>query len=405
MVSVRAGKVLLLVTVMLAVNLTALAGCLLVKTRLNPAVTVDSRAVSNLSGQRQEGPAVTISLVGDIMVHSDQLGAAYDRASGGYSFRGVFDEVRTYLRAADLAVGNLETTLAGRDKRYTGYPRFNTPEEIVAALQEAGFDVLTTANNHCLDRGAAGALKTISSLEAGGIKHTGTSASEEARAEPLIIDLKGIKVAVLAYTYGTNGLPVPEDKAYLVNLLDLEQVREDIGQVRTRGADIVLVSPHCGVEYSRAPGEAEKELAAQLFAAGADIVVGSHSHVLQPMFRPDLVKEPAGLFAAYSLGNFISGQKAPNTDSGVILNLTLAKDPASGRIKLTRADYIPTWVHKYKENGRLRFRVVTVEKAIRDYQLGLDRKLTAGDYIRLQQVWQETTTLLSGPAAPVICHL
>ncbi len=345
-----------------------------------------------------------IALAGDIMVHSDQLAYAYDRQTGTYSFAGVFDEVAQYLGAADITIANLETTLAGRDRGYSGYPKFNSPEEILLSLREAGVDVLTTANNHSMDRGEYGVLKTIEHLDKAGILHTGTFASADSRREPLIIDVKGIRLGILSYTYGTNGLPVPWGREYLVNLLDIQQVKQDITVMREKGADLIIVSPHYGVEYRRTPGERERQMVEELFQAGADIVAGSHTHVIQPM----AVREPereGGLFVAYSLGNFVSGQKGRYRDTGVIVTLTVQKEPVTGKIQLDSAEYVPVWVHRYRDNGRMKSRVVPVEKAIINYQLGLDNKITYQDYQRLLEAWDETITHLLKRGGPVVDHV
>ncbi len=377
----------------LALSIFAVSGCQRPQILWSKAVAVNSSP--DTVRAQQEKTVIELAMVGDIMVHADQLASAYDSKSRIYSFQGFFEDVREYLSSADLTLGNLETIVAGREKGYSGYPQFNTPREILTALREAGFDVLTTANNHSMDRRQTGVLKTIEHLDQEGLQHTGTFSSPEERARPLIIEVRGFKVAILAYTYGTNGIPVPEGKSYLVNLLDLEQIRGDIGRAREWGADIVLVSLHFGVEYRRSPGEQEKQLVEEVFRAGADIVAGSHPHVLQPMVRRDLLNDAEGLFVAYSLGNFISGQRGRYKDSGAIVRLKLEKDMTTGKVKLLEAACIPTWVHKYRENGKTRFRVIAVEKAVRDYEKGLDKRLTGRDYERLKQVWRETITLLS----------
>jgi len=347
---------------------------------------------------------INIALVGDIMVHQSQLNAAFNKETGHYDFNESFLAVADYLQRADLTIGNLETTVAGENRGYSGYPVFNSPEELISAIKGVGFDVLTNANNHSMDRGASGVLATIQQLDQAGLKHTGTSSSLQDRAEYLLLDVKGIKLAILAYTYGTNGIPVPKGQAYLVNLINIPEIKEDIRNVRALGADVVLVYPHFGVEYSRLPGKKEKELVEQIFEAGADIVAGSHPHVLQPMVRRDLQREQ-GMFLAYSLGNFISAQRGRYKDSGVILNLTIQKDLASGKIILTKADYIPTWVQIAYRKGKKVYQVVTVEKAIRDYRQGTDKTIRRQDYDRLLQVWEETTKMLSGPAAPDLQHV
>jgi poly-gamma-glutamate capsule biosynthesis protein CapA/YwtB (metallophosphatase superfamily) len=344
-------------------------------------------------------------LVGDIMIHSNLLAAARDRKTGTYSFQGFFDEVKPYLSAADLTVGNLETTLAGREKRYTGYPQFNTPESILIALKEAGFDVLTNANNHAMDRGEYGVVKTVSRLSERGFRYTGTSLSAKDRDKPLIVKAKDINIGLLAYTYGTNGLPVPKGKGFMVNMLDFAKVRADIKKAREDGAQLVVVFPHFGIEYRRIPGKVEKKLVDELFNAGADVVAGSHPHVIQPMSVTDSTSKRKGIFTAYSLGNFISGQRDRYKDSGVILQLEVKKDQKSGQVTLHEARYIPVWVHEFRENGQLKYRLLLVEKAIRDYRAGTDKRISAKDYLRLQQVWQEITSMLSGPGAPLVNHV
>ncbi len=392
--------------IILVLNIFGLTGCQYVQPGLSKAVAVDPPAAPAENNPKLEGRVtVDISLVGDIMVHSGQLKAAYNPRNGSYSFDEVFKEVEDFLKPADLAVGNLETVLASRDKGYTGYPRFNSPQEILPSLKEAGFDILTNANNHSMDRGESGVLETIQHLNTAEMKHTGTASSIGERSKYLITEIKGIKFGILAYTYGTNGIPLPKGKGFLVNVIDRRQIREDIREIRAQGAEIVLISPHFGIEYRRHPGAAEKAVVEDLFAAGADIVAGGHPHVLQPMVRRDTVKGSGGLFAAYSMGNFISAQKGQYKDGGAILNLKLEKDLASGAVRLLNAEYIPTWVHTYRLKGKIMYRVVAVEKAIRDYEQGLDKKLTYRDYIRLKLVWQETTSLLSGPGSPDIRHV
>lgn len=347
---------------------------------------------------------INIALVGDIMVHDSQLNAALDRKTGHYDFSEYFRDVADYIQKADLAIGNLETTVAGSNRGYSGYPKFNSPAEIISAVKNAGFDVLTNANNHSMDRGASGVMATIRQLDRAGLRHTGTASSWAERSKYLLVDIKGIKVAILAYTYGTNGIIIPKGQKYLVNLINIPQIKEDIREVRALGADVVLVSPHFGTEYSRSPGPKEKELVEQIFKAGADIVAGSHPHVLQAMARRDPQREE-GMFLAYSLGNFISAQRERFRDSGIILNLTLQKDLATGKVTLSKAGYIPTWVQICYRNGKKVYRVVAVEKGIRDYRQGTDPAIRRRDFERLRQVWAETTKMLSGPAAPDLQHV
>lgn len=402
-----------IIVLMVLLFISTLAGCQAFKPDFSQAIaakTPDEEVVQAPSAGlepavaepvNQEPISITLALVGDIMVHQSQLNAALDKKTGQYNFSDYFQSVRNYLQEADLTIGNLETTVAGKNRGYSGYPVFNTPAQLLLAAKEAGFDVLTNANNHSMDRGASGVLATIQQLEQAGLKHAGTSASLQERSNYLVVDIKGIRLAILAYTYGTNGIAVPKGQEFLVNMVNLPEITEDIRQVRALGVDVVLVFPHFGTEYSRVPGNKEKELVEQFFKAGADIVAGSHPHVLQPMLRRDTL-EQEGMFLAYSLGNFISAQRDKYKDSGIILNLTLQKDLATGKIALGKTEYIPTWVQIASQNGRKFYRVVAVENAIRQFREGTDKTIRQRDYERLLQVWDETTKMLTGPAAPVL---
>ncbi|MFZ5640564.1 MAG: CapA family protein [Bacillota bacterium] len=343
---------------------------------------------------------LTISFVGDLMVHEEQLKSAYKPGGQAYDFSGTFDQVADFLKVADFTVGNLETTISGSDQKYTSYPQFNTPGSFLDELKKAGFDVLTTANNHSMDRRKIGVLRTIKALNDRGFKHTGTFATAEDRETPLIMEHEGIRVALLAYTYGTNGIYVPENERYLVNLLDLNRVTRDVENARRANADVIIAAVHFGNEYERQPNRWQRIYTQKILDAGVDVIIGSHPHVLQPFawVEPNDVIRPKR-FVAYSLGNFISGQRGRFKDSGVILNLKISKDEKGAVIE--KVSYVPTWVHRYWNKRKITYRVVAVEKAIRDYKSGRDKTLTAIDFRRLQQVWNDTTGLLTGSSGPV----
>jgi poly-gamma-glutamate synthesis protein (capsule biosynthesis protein) len=341
----------------------------------------------------------TIAVVGDIMCHKGQLSTAYQSEKGSYDFTLLFREVEPYLKSTDLTIGNLETTLAGKGLGYSGYPRFNSPDELARDLKAVGFDVLTTANNHCLDKGEKGLLRTLEVLDANGLYHTGTFASKEER-KPLLIEINGIRIAILAYTYGTNGIPIPKSKDYLVNLIDLEQAQQDISKAKEEGADFIIASLHFGTEYRRTPTEEQRGIAQQFFAMGTDIIFGSHPHVLQPMEKGKRINNDGTeteTFIIYSLGNFISGQRDRYTDSGVILNVEIEKDFAANKTSISCIDYIPTVVQRYSDRNRIKYRVLPVEKGIYDYEQEVDPFIRSNDYQHFKTVWKETTGLLTIP--------
>lgn len=324
---------------------------------------------------------VTIAAVGDIMMHTPQVTAAYDPASDTYDFSAAFARVQPYLAAADLTLGNLETPLAGPEKGYPGYPRFNAPDELAWDLKEAGFDVIITANNHALDQGPAGVVRTLETLRAAGLHPVGT-ASRAAEMEEIILEnVRGLPVAILAYTYGTNGLPLPQDQPFLVNLLDKERIIRDIAAARAAGAAVVLVYLHFGREYIQEPDQEVRELVAQLAEAGADIVLGSHPHVLQGGER---LGEAGEKLVIYSLGNFISAQKGPSRQTGVIWKICLEQDPSSGKVSVLHPTYLPTYTWRYRESSRLQFAVIPLADML---EAGPGPAGLPPDYLEVRRTW------------------
>lgn len=286
------------------------------------------------SNNDQEKPPIqteaSLVAVGDIMVHSPQLPGYYDASADTYDFSPWFKLVKPILKQGDWVFGNLETPLAGEDLKYSGYPRFNAPTELAGTLQDTGFQILSTANNHTLDRGFVGLTRTLHNLRDNGLVPVGTNESTTDAKRLVIEERNGIKLGFLAYTYSTNGIPIPKDHPYAVNMIDVPAMTEDIAKLRQAGADAIVVSVHDGIEYQRMPNDSQRSVAKQLIEAGADIILGSHPHVVQPYetievqdpLRPDGVRRG---FVIYSLGNFISNQKDDWKDVGVILQLKLTK--------------------------------------------------------------------------------
>ena len=340
--------------------------------------------------------AVKLASVGDFLMHMPIITSTYDSSTQTYNFIPVFAPVAEYLQTADLTIGNLETRLAGPEKGYSGYPCFNCPTDLAKDLKNLGVDIIALANNHCLDMGWSGLLTTMDNLDKVGMEYTGNARSPEERDMLLIKDVNGIKLGFLNYTETTNGIPVPTGKEYAVNMVDLDVIKKDIANLKNKQVDMVIVYLHFGTEYKRYPTEEQKKLARQVFDAGADIILGDHVHVLQPM------EKEGEKFIIYSLGNFISNQRWQYSDSGIILNLTFEKNMEQKKTSVKDVSYIPVWVDTYHTERKLRYRVIAVEKAIDDYQNGTDPLLTAEDYARLKQVWEETTTLMSRPEQEIM---
>ncbi len=333
---------------------------------------------------------VSISVVGDIMCHSVQ----YNYARIGtdrFDFNSVFSQIKKYLKETDFLFGNLETVTAGKKAGYSGYPFFNSPDEFITALKNAGFDLLSTANNHSLDRGEAGVRRTIEQLKLNHIGYNGTFLSQKDRDSIRIFNIKGIRTAFLAYTYGTNGNPVPKGKNYLINLIDTTRIRGDISLARKDGAEIVLVHFHFGDEYQRFPNSYQKEVVDKTIKYGADIIIGGHTHVLQPIsfFKTRNAGIDSG-FVIYSMGNFISNQRWRYSDGGTVLTFILAKKLSTDSIYLKNVKYLPIWVFKGETGKGREYTIIPSEASFSDslypFLSREDRKIAAQSFHDTQEI-------------------
>ncbi|MFO7526054.1 MAG: CapA family protein [Ignavibacteriaceae bacterium] len=304
---------------------------------------------------------VTVSFVGDLMCHSTQFNYAKVE-NDSFDFRPVYREIKNVLAYADFTIGNLETVTAGRSASYSGYPFFNSPDDFIVALKDAGFDLLITSNNHSLDKGEKGVLRTIEQIKLNNLQYTGTFNSESDRDSIRVVDLNGIKIAILSYTYGTNGIPKPKGKDYIVNLIDYSLIESDIKKARTN-TELVLVYFHFGEEYQRLPNQYQKDVVNNTIIFGADIIIGSHPHVIQPVdyYKTSESKLENG-FIAYSLGNFISNQRWRYSDAGVILNIELTKNFTTDSIFISDVNYIPTWVFRGNTNAGKEYIILPSQK-------------------------------------------
>lgn len=283
---------------------------------VSPADTLP--AVSLLSD------TLRLLFVGDLMQHQGQIDAA--RTARGYDYSACFAYVKEVISQADFAVANLEVTFGG--KPYRGYPAFSAPDEYLTAIHDAGFNVLLTANNHCLDRGRKGLERTLRLIDSLHIPAAGTYTDIEDRRTryPLLLEKKGFRIALLNYTYGTNGIPVPSPA--VVNLIDTTVIAQDIEKARQLHPDVLLACMHWGVEYQSLPGKEQQKLAQWLFAKGVDHIIGAHPHVVQPIeVHTDSLTRQKRL-VAYSLGNFISNMSARRTDGGLMLQMEFVKNGA-----------------------------------------------------------------------------
>lgn len=294
---------------------------------------------------------ISLLFIGDIMGHDEQIWSAEDRETHAFNYDAVFSYIKPVLSEADIAIANFEVTLAGPP--YTGYPRFSSPAALAAACKNAGIDYFATANNHAADRGTKGIISTINKLDSIGIPHTGTFVNPSARdsLSPHMIYRNGIALALLNYTFSTNGINVTGPT--IVNMLDKNLIASDVKKAREKKPDAVILFLHWGNEYDTIPSKNQTDLAEYFFSIGVDLVIGSHPHVLQKMVWTKISAPDKDKFAAYSLGNFLSNQRKPKTDGGTIVRVEIEKSGNS--VKITDAGYLLTWVYTPIEKYRKKF--------------------------------------------------
>lgn len=295
------------------------------------------------------------------------------KPDGTYDFKPMLTEVKPWLMQTDINVVNQETVIGGTELGLSSYPVFNSPHEVGDALLDAGISIVTTANNHSMDKKEKGIRSAADYWRKIGMPYTGAFVSQEDRDTVRTISKNGITFAFLAYTYGTNGIPVPEDKPYLVNLLDEDLMKRDIEKAR-KMADVVVVSLHWGVENEIMPNAAQTALARKLADWGADIIIGTHPHVLQPF---GWLEREGGkrTFVMYSLGNFLSAQDESRQLIGGIGQIRIVKTATAAQtsIELKEPAFIPTY-DKYENFSR--FQVVPLAQ------------LQQSDQERVRPLWE-----------------
>ncbi|MCF8241221.1 MAG: CapA family protein [Melioribacteraceae bacterium] len=346
---------------------------------------------TNHSIQPDSSTTATFSFVGDLMCHSTQ----YKYSSVGrdsFDFKPVFREILPYLSNSDFTVGNLETVFAGKKAGYSGYPVFNTPDEFLEALSYSGFDLMITANNHSIDRGFSGVLRTIEKISDYGMTHLGTYLSQEDRDSIRIFDLNGIKTAILAFSYSNNGMHMPESKSFMLSMIDESDIIKELQNAKTQNPDIIIVYFHFGDEYKTEPTPYQIDIVKLAQRHGADVIIGSHPHVVQPV---ELFESVSGNidtgFVAYSLGNFISNQRWRYSDGGAILNFSVTKNFTKDSVNISDLSILPIWIFKgNSDRGR--------EYIIYPSQLSLDASLPAffssEDSTKMAEQFEDTKSIM-----------
>ena len=300
---------------------------------------------------------VSFLFMGDIMGHGPQIRSAYQNSEKKYNYDKVFEPLEDIISSVDFAVANLEVTLAGPP--YMGYPQFSSPDELAEACKNNGVDVLVTANNHSCDRKNSGVIRTVEVLDSFKILHTGTFKDEKKRDQEnlLILSKKGIKVGLLNYTYGTNGIPF-STPAY-VNMLDSSLIKQDVINARKKKLDKLIVFVHWGYEYRDFPNSYQKKFNTFFNEIGVDVVIGSHPHVLQPMIYN--IENNKEFLTVFSLGNFVSNQRESRKDGGAMFRLSFEKK--GGKVYISRKEYVLTWVHKFMDDGKYQYQILPCAKA------------------------------------------
>ncbi|HLN53832.1 MAG TPA: CapA family protein [Lentimicrobium sp.] len=326
------------------------------------AVEVDNQQVINQVNSKED-KELTILFAGDIMQHGPQIQAAWNDSSKSYNYGTCFKYISPIVEDYDFSIANLEVTLAGEP--YTGYPQFSAPDELAVAIKNAGFDILATANNHSCDRGDNGIIRTTKILDSLGIMRTGTfrDSIDYKDKNPLIIEKNGIKVALLNYTYGTNGLTFTYPA--MVNLIDENKLVNDLKFTKTLKTDFIIVFFHWGNEYELNPTEGQVYLAEICRKHGVDAVIGSHPHVLQPFEyfqNPDTTQRNS--LVVYSLGNFVSNQRDRYKDGGAMVGFTLLK--TWNKATIIKPEYHLTWVYTPIENGKKQYYILPVNMPFSD---------------------------------------
>ena len=340
----------------------------------------------------------TLTAIGDTLCHNTQYWDAYNSETKEYDFSYVYEDIKYYTKVADITVGSLETTFAGEDKGYSNYPTFNSPDSLATSLKKIGVDIISLAGNHALDYGYSGLCRTIDVLDEADISHLGTYKTEEEQEKLLIKNVKGVKIAFINYTYGTNGIPVPSDKKYCLNLIDKNLISKQIEKAKEQNVDMIVACMHWGTEYKTVANNEQKELADYLFKNGVDIIIGNHPHVLEPMEKKTITLDDGttkDVFVVYALGNFTADQRDEITRDSAILNLNITKN-LDGKISINKVNYVPIYMYKDTNAKTHKFKILDIKKCISQYESGDTSYISSTLYKNLKTQLEKITNIL-GP--------
>lgn len=362
--------------------------------------------------------SATVVNTGDIMVHSTQLDGAYDKSTKQYDFSAFFKYTEKYFKEADMATANLEVTFGGSDKRYSGYPAFNTPDSLADVIKNAGINFLVTSNNHCYDTGLAGLKRTVSVLNEKGIPFTGTRDNTDTKTYA-VRNVNGIKIGIANYTYenkseagskSINGRIISTDANALINSFNYDRIdefytaaQETVDAMKEDGAEFITFYMHWGEEYQLTPNRHQEAIAQRLSNIGVNLIIGDHPHVIQPIKLIHSEDSENTTVCAYSLGNAISNQRKEimvpecttgHTEDGMLFYYKLDKY-SDGRVVLSGLNCIPTWVNKYKGGSGYQYSIIPLENENFASTLGLDSSVqskAAASYERTKAIVKDGLT-------------
>lgn len=349
-----------------------------------PALSRSAASTTTAATTTTTTPPRTFTLVatGDVLLHTAlwHQASADATASGrsGHDFGPMLAAIRPVVSGADVAICHMETPVAPPGGPYSSYPSFSVPPEITQALAATGYDACTTASNHTYDRGAEGVDRTLDALDASGIHHAGSARTPQEAATTMLLDVDGVGVALLSYTYGFNGIPAPGGETWRSNLIDEARISADARAARQRGAEVVVVALHWGDEYRHEPNAQQRALAPSLIrSADIDLLLGHHAHVVQPIEAVD------GEWIVYGMGNLVSnqGSQGPEKLEGLLVRFTFTETAAGWRT--STAEFAPVLT-----DDRGPVRVLDVNRAL------ADPATDPGVRSRLQQAHDRTTTIV-----------
>ncbi|MFR6022270.1 MAG: CapA family protein [Clostridia bacterium] len=368
------------------------------RTNINTENNSAETTLSNKNTKQDTAEPITFTLtsLGDTLCHNTQYWDAYNSQTDEYDFSYVYEDIKNYTLSSDITIGSLETTFAGKEKGYSNYPTFNTPDSLATALKDIGVDVVSLAGNHALDYGYNGLCRTIDVFDNIGLSHLGTYKTAEDQEKILIKDVKGVKIAFINYTYGTNGIPLPSGKDFCVNLIDKDFIKKQINQAKEQNVDMIVACMHWGTEYRTTANSEQKDLANFLFENGVDVILGNHPHVLEPMEKKTITLQDGttkDVFVVYALGNFTADQRDEITRDSAILNLTITKNSDS-KISIDKVNYVPIYMYKNTNVSTHKFKILDIEKTIKDYEEGKNTSINSTVYNNLKKQLEKIKSIL-----------